>query len=212
MLLNFHKVNWAAKEQHHPCSCEPSPNRGAKAEISWFCFLLFFLSAVGYGYEFTNGSFLSSDSSGQLISRFLSKRSCQGPQKFRQVSNLVKCHMLSLANPVPSFLLLCSLPLLPLLPLLRLSPEIDGSTAPMDLLPMPSATEVNAALLTLWMDMDKILHSWYLLGSVNPQNKKRKNSSNNGTVMGAIYESWCSKISVLPGFLTNWRSRNPETA
>jgi hypothetical protein len=30
--------------------------------------------------------------------------------------------------------------------------------------------------------------------------------------MGAIYESWCSKISVLPGFLTNWRSRNPETA
>ena len=108
MLLDFHKVNWAAKEQHHPRSCEPSPNRGAKAEISWFCFLLFFLSAVGYGYEFTNGSFLSSDSSGQLISRFLSKRSCQGPQKFRQVSNLVKCHMLSLANPVPSFILLCS--------------------------------------------------------------------------------------------------------
>ena len=87
----------------HPCSCEPSPNRGAKAEISWFCcFLLFFLSqAVGHGHEPQMEVFCHLIPQGNSILGFC--QSCQGPQKFSlecQIwSNLVKCHLSGCQNP-----------------------------------------------------------------------------------------------------------------
>ena len=87
----------------HPCSCEPSPNRGAKAEISWFCcFLLFFLSqAVGHGHEPQMEVFCHLIPQGNSVLGFC--QSCQGPQKFSlecQIwSNLVKCHLSGCQNP-----------------------------------------------------------------------------------------------------------------